>query len=89
MGVIYFVYFSFKVPSLSSANPVGDFPSQPKDVGQILSLGGEDGGGVIDDIKDATVAPGICAICGQLEPPGFDSEADDSELPVSVDLQVV
>nr|CDS29106.2 kinase D interacting substrate of 220 kDa [Hymenolepis microstoma] len=70
------------VPSLSSMNPLDDFPSQPKDVGQILSLSGEDGGGVIDDIKDATVAPGICAICGQLEPPGFDSEADDSEPPV-------
>lgn len=74
---LYDIFSFTKVPT-----KLEELVSQSKDVGQLLSLSGEDAGGVIDDVKDATVAPGICAICGQLEPPGFNAESDDVSCPL-------
>ncbi|KAM7537563.1 hypothetical protein Aperf_G00000066297 [Anoplocephala perfoliata] len=65
----------------------GDFMSAPKGQG-IVGLG-EDGdlgavANIVEDIEEGE-APGICAVCGQLEPPGFDPDSvgtGDSEGPV-------
>lgn len=58
--------------------------------GQEIMALGEDGdvgavANIVEDIEEGE-APGICAVCGQLEPPGFDPDSagtGDSECPVS------
>lgn len=45
---------------------------------------GESVANIVEDIEEGE-APGLCAVCCQLEPPGFDPDATgtgDSEFPV-------